>query len=426
MPTPPRVLTHDNETLPLAEWSARTGLTVATIRSRLDRLSWSVDRALTTPADRRFRRGGRPRVAEPRVVPRLRRHEASGRAFARWWAGGKDMCRYFGAWGSQEAKDGYRRFAVEWAAGSVVGDGPAGADLGVGELIVRRLRWAELEYVKGGKPTSEMHCQRAALRVVAELYGALPAAEFDPPKLRAVRQAMIDKGWCRGTINLHVSRVIAAFRWAAAEGWLPAAVPAALRELGGLKAGKTIAPDRPRKKPVPDAEVAAVLPHLSPVPARRAKLAAMVAVQRLTGMRPGEVCALRPRDLDRSGAVWKYVVADAANKNLHRSKPQSYYLGPRVQAELSPYLGGDADSPAFGVTRHAYWLAVRTACKQAGVRPWHPHQLRHTLADEVARELGSVDAAAAAIGDTPDTAARHYVHCDPKEVAKIEWAKRKG
>jgi hypothetical protein len=48
------------------------------------------------------------------------------------------------------------------------------------------------------------------------------------------------------------------------------------------------------------------------------------------------------------------------------------------------------------------------------------------LATEVAREAGSLDAAAAAIGDTPETAARHYVHVDPKELAKIRWAKERG
>lgn len=47
---------------------------------------------------------------------------------------------------------------------------------------------------------------------------------------------------------------------------MPAAVPAALREARGLKAGRSAAPDRPKKTPVADADVATVLPHLSPVP----------------------------------------------------------------------------------------------------------------------------------------------------------------
>jgi hypothetical protein len=44
----------------------------------------------------------------------------------------------------------------------------------------------------------------------------------------------------------------------------------------------------------------------------------------------------------------------------------------------------------------------------------------------VARELGSLKAAAKAIGDTPAVAARYYVGVDPDERAKIEWARDRG
>lgn len=44
-----RVLSHNGDTLPIAEWSRRTGIEEGVIRGRLAN-SWSVDRALTTPA----------------------------------------------------------------------------------------------------------------------------------------------------------------------------------------------------------------------------------------------------------------------------------------------------------------------------------------------------------------------------------------
>lgn len=117
MPTPPRMLTLDGETRPITEWSRLKGIPVETIRSRLDILQWDATRALTTPADRRFRRGGRPRADAPRHVPKLREHKPTGRAFVRWRAAGKDHIRYLGAWGSEEAKTAYRRFSSEWTAG---------------------------------------------------------------------------------------------------------------------------------------------------------------------------------------------------------------------------------------------------------------------------------------------------------------------
>ena len=49
-----------------------------------------------------------------------------------------------------------------------------------------------------------------------------------------------------------------------------------------------------------EALVEATIPYLPPI------VADMVKIQRLTGCRPGEVCQLRPMDLDRSGEVWTY------------------------------------------------------------------------------------------------------------------------
>jgi hypothetical protein len=73
---------------------------------------------------------------------------------------------------------------------------------------------------------------------------------------------------------------------------------------------------------------------------------------------------------------------------------------------------------ALNVNR--YGLAIRSACRAAKVPAWSPHSLRHSLASEVARRSGSVEVAAAAIGDAPDTARRVYVHTDPAERVRRE------
>ncbi len=326
MPFPARILTVNGESKPLNEWAAIYRIPAETIRVRLDRLGWDDTRAVTTPVDPRFRRGGRPRSDAPRPVPLLSRHKRTDRAFVYWRTPGRQHTRFLGVWGSPEAKAAYRRFMAEWAAGAF--DSPTTASnaggLVVGTLIARRILFSRREYRKAGRLTSEYYGQRAALAVLNDLFGASLADEFGPVQLRAVREAMIAKGWARATINIHVSRVVAAFGWAVAEGWLSPTVPAALREVPGLKAGKTTAPERKKKRPVSDDDIAAVLPHLSPIPERRDRIAAMIRVQRLIGARPGEVCALRPCDLDRTADVWLYTVPDHASKNLHRGKEQCY------------------------------------------------------------------------------------------------------
>lgn len=427
MPFPARELTHDGLTLPITEWAARRGLPVETIRVRINRLGWSVADALTTPSDKRFRRrGGRPRADVPRPAPQLR-DDGTGRAMVRWRSMGRDHTRYFGRWGTPEAAAAYRRFAAEWATGAydVVSPTATGVSATVADLILGWLEHCSREYRKGGKPTAEVGCNKAAMGPLNDLYGTLPAADFGPAQLRAVRAAMVGKGWARNTVNGHVRRVVRMFGWAVGRSMIPASVVLPLREVETLKRGRE-APDRPRVKDVPARDITRTFRHLSPIRERRVKLVAMVRLQRLTGMRPGELCAMRPADVNRAGPVWVYDVPDLANKNLHRDKPQRYHLGPRAQTILGPYITGPADRAVFGVGGGAYALAVRLACRKAGVTPWHPHQLRHALASEVARRFGSVGHAAAALGDTPETAGRVYVHVDPTELAKIEVARTMG
>ncbi len=44
-------LTHNGETLALVEWQERTGIHWATIKERVCKLGWTVERALTQPVD---------------------------------------------------------------------------------------------------------------------------------------------------------------------------------------------------------------------------------------------------------------------------------------------------------------------------------------------------------------------------------------
>ncbi len=73
--------------------------------------------------------------------------------------------------------------------------------------------------------------------------------------------------------------------------------------------------------PVDDATVEATLPFLSTV------VADMIRFQRLTGCRPGEVCGIRPMDVDRSGEVWVY--RPASHKTEHHGKERFIFIGPK-------------------------------------------------------------------------------------------------
>jgi len=103
----------------------------------------------------------------------------------------------------------------------------------------------------------------------------------------------------RGSLCLlmTIDRIRRMFKWAVAEELVPASVSQALAAMPGLRRGRTDARETEPILPVDDATVEATLPCLPEV------VADMVRLQRMTGMRPAEVCILRPSDLDRSGDV---------------------------------------------------------------------------------------------------------------------------
>jgi len=120
--------------------------------------------------------------------------------------------------------------------------------------------------------------------------GDIAAAAFGPKALQGVRRAMVEKGWNRNTVNSSVRIVVRMFKQAVADELYTAEQITALRCVKPLRAGELATPKSERVKSVPEASVTATVPHLG------STLAAMARLRELTGMRPGELCAMRGTD----------------------------------------------------------------------------------------------------------------------------------
>lgn len=193
--------------------------------------------------------------------------------------------------------------------------------------------------------------------------------------------------------------------------------------------------------PVAAAHVESTLEHLPPI------VADMIRLQRLTAMRPGEVCIIRPVDIDRSGDVWIY--RPFTHKTAHHGHARTVMIGPRGQEILLRYLVCDAQAycfrpcdseekrraqghqdrrtpmscgnkpgsnrksqPAWSAgeryTTHSYGRAITRACDKAFPAPddikgdelakwqsdhrWTPHRLRHSAATEIRSKFGLEEA----------------------------------
>jgi integrase len=147
------------------------------------------------------------------------------------------------------------------------------------------------------------------------------------------------------------------FERGVAEELVPPAIYQALAAVRGLRKGRTAAREPVPVKPITDEVVVATLPHLPSV------VADMVRFQRLTGARPGEVCQLRPMDVDRSQEVWQY--RPTSHKTEHCDKERVIFIGPKAQEVLRLYLLRAADTYCFSPAESKkQWLEARHAARK--------------------------------------------------------------
>ncbi len=254
---------------------------------------------------------------------------------------------------------------------------PPTAGISVAELLDAYVRHCR----RDGFDAKAMHKVETAARMTAERYGLEPATTFRVPQLRDLRERMLatDSRRCakpegkrksprritprttepvklaREYVNRLVTIVRAAWTWAAGEDMIPAESAMVLRMLKPIRKGKK-GREVDRITDVDEEVVAATMPQLSPTHA------AMVSCQQVAGMRPGEVCGLRRRDIstwsgemvrlpetsklvsayhDEGSGVLIWVAVPESHKTLWRGgKPRIVALGPKAQAILEPFMAG--------------------------------------------------------------------------------------
>lgn len=298
-------------------------------------------------------------------VPAYCHHKASGQAVVR--VDGQD--RYLGPYGSDDSYQKYERLIAEWRGNRQTENVKRQRtavhrkfDLTVSQVLYHYRDFARSYYVKDGKPTQELADMKYALRPLRKLYGQMLIRDFGPLALAAVQQSMIDDDLSRGVINHRINRIRRFFKWAVSKELVPADVHAALTSVPGLKYNRSEARETEPVKPVPNDWIDATLPYLLP------PVAAMVATQRLTGMRPCEVVILRACDMDMSGTVWIY--EPSTHKNLWRGHRRSVPIGPQAQKILRPFLTLNTDAYLFSPRDAMAWQnAQRRSSRKTPLTP---------------------------------------------------------
>lgn len=408
------------------------------------------------------KRTSRPRTTPAPSVPKLRHHKPSGRAVVTLsdTATGKRRDFYLGEYGTPEAHAAYAELVARWTARGRtlehVKPDPLHARPSAGCVAELCRDYAKHIDAKGGISVKHKDCVKRAIRIARVTCGALPVAEFGPLALQDVRKAMLairfgendSRRWTRSVVNRRVRHLIRMFKWAVAHERAPIALPAALACVEPLKPGDYDVPEGRVVKPVPSAHVDAIREHVSSV------VWAMIEVQRYSAARAGEVCVMRPIDIDTTGKVWLY--RPSSHKNAHRGHDRIIYLGRKAQKAIKPLLAGraldaylfdpresvreraqanategqsrrdnqqpDARKTARRVRDHfttnIYQQAIRRACKAAGVPHWSTHQLRHLAATNARKEFGA-EAALLVLGDKSTRLVDVYAEKDHSRAQEV-------
>ena len=201
---------------------------------------------------------------------------------------------------------------------------------------------------------------------------------------------------------------------------------------------------------VPDGDVEAVKGLVS------TPVWAMIQLQKLTGMRPGEVCILRSCDLNMTRDVWEY--RPSSHKTEHHGRRRTVFIGLQGQAILKPFLVADplrfVFSPADGreeynlakrvnrkspmtpsqaarqrkndpkraagecYTVRTYGRAIRRACQTAEIAVWAPNRLPHNAATELRKQF-DIETVRTILGHASGFTTEVYAELDHEKARSV-------
>jgi len=405
------------------------------------------------------------------AVPSYRFHAASGKAIVAYYDrdGIRRSVLLPGPYNSEESRREYRRIiGIIDSGGEPKPKQEKKPSLSIAELIERY--WKHVgEYYRrvDGTQTQEVATMMYSLRPLNFLRGETLVEEFGPASLKAVRELMIDgydhpkygpqAALARTQVNARVKRIRRMFKWGVENELVAAEVLVALQAVAPLKRGRTKAHESEMVKPIARAVVEDTLPILRPM------IQDMVMLQLETGMRPGELVAMRACDIDMSGSTWIY--KPSQHKTLHHGHERGIAIGPRGQAIVKRHLNVNTEAPLFSpkamleeraatmraarktkvqpsqanrrkrhpkkkpsdrYTTLSYGRAISGAIKRHNdgrpdaeqIPHWHPNQLRHLRALELKRQFG-LDVARAVLGHRQPCITEHYAGVDQATAAEV-------
>lgn len=375
-------------------------------------------------------------------IPKCRLHKGSGQALVEL----NGRHHYLGAHGTPESKQRYERLVAEWLINGRQTPIQSHERITVDEIAAHYLSALDRDkkyHKPDGTRSTRFGEVKLSLRQLRQDYGCMKAEEFSVTDLRVIQHRMMGDGLRISTINARIATIKRVFKHAVTHELIPATRYESIRLLENIALGQRPELESEKVECVPEADIDAILP-LVPRP-----VWGLIQTQLLTAARSGELVQLRVRDIQPPPEGCWYTDL-THHKTAHHGKPRRLIFGPQAQAVLAEFLPTEKplDAPVFSAieskmhgrqngsspTREAptgdkrvpsgfyrvdsYRRAIRRACKETGVTPWSPNQLRHTAATRIRKEHG-VEAAQVILGHTTIKTTEIYAEPDHNTAMEI-------
>jgi integrase len=261
---------------------------------------------------------------------------------------------------------------------------------------------------------------KQAFRLLAECFPDADSSNTDGDALGQFQIFLVQKGYARSQCNRFVKFIKTVFFWAAIQKTPLITEERAftLRKVRALQPSPRIKENKPRK-PVPENYFDSCLPLLRPV------IADMLRLQLLHAMRPGEVCGIKPCDIDfaHDGINWLYT--PEAHKTAGRGLERTIVLCKASQEILKRYMKEDEPGKAIfrnvrgnPFTTNIFDKIIRNTIKKHKLPKFTPYQVRHTVATKMAKRYG-LEPTRALLGHADASMTRRYVDGDKDAIQQI-------
>jgi integrase len=362
-----------------------------------------------------------------------------------------------GRWGSPEADVKFRQLQIQ-----VLTD-PTFSFFKQQGVTVDDLCLAYLNHAKENDP-SHYHGINTAVKIFLKHYAGQAVNSLDSRHFVHLQSMFVGHGKSRQYCNMLMQYIRAMLKWGSLRKLVSAVVHAEAKLVPHLKKGKTPAPEKKKRKDVPDETVDRTLLYLLPT------LRDMVQVQRLASMRPSEMIRMKPGEIDMENVhdgvvIWLYVPGRHKNDWRDDDYARIIPLGKPEQDIISARLVGKSDDdyifspkdtmrewyeqraikrktkiPPSQIKRmernakksrckvrdcydaNSYNRAITRGITAANknlpdkekIRHWTPYQLRHTGITALTKKTGSLDIARAVAGQRSLNTTAIYNHADLK------------